>query len=40
VSIKYQNEFNIDIKSDYTIINSEELFKLLKKLNKEKNGKK
>ena len=40
VSIKYQNEFNIDIKSDYTIINTEELFKLLKKLNKEKNGKK
>ena len=40
ISIKYQNEFNIDIKSDYTIINSEELFKLLKKLNKEKNGKK
>jgi hypothetical protein len=40
VSIKYQNEFNIDIKSDYTIINSKELFKLLKKLNKEKNGKK
>ena len=35
VSIKYQNEFNIDIKSDYTIINTEELFKLLKKLNKE-----
>jgi len=40
ISIKYQNEFNIDIKSDYTIINSKELFKLLKKLNKEKNGKK
>lgn len=39
-SIKYQNEFNVDIKSDYTIINSKELFKLLKKLNKEKNGKK
>jgi hypothetical protein len=38
-SIKYQNEFNIDIKSDYTIINTKELFKLLKKLNKEKNGK-
>lgn len=40
ISIKYQNEFNLDIKSDYTIINSKELFKLLKKLNKEKNGKK
>jgi hypothetical protein len=39
ISIKYQNEFNIDIKSDYTIINTKELFKLLKKLNKEKNGK-
>jgi hypothetical protein len=38
-SIKYQNEFNCDIKYDYTIINSKELFKLLKKLNKEKNGK-
>jgi hypothetical protein len=40
VSIKYENEFNVDIKSDYTIINSKELFKILKKLNKEKNGKK
>jgi hypothetical protein len=39
-SIKYENEFNVDIKSDYTIINSKELFKILKKLNKEKNGKK
>ncbi len=39
ISIKYQNEFNLDIKSDYTIINTKELFKLLKKLNKEKNGK-
>ncbi len=39
MSIKYQNEFNLDIKSDYTIINTKELFKLLKKLNKEKNGK-
>jgi hypothetical protein len=39
ISIKYENEFNLDIKSDYTIINTKELFKLLKKLNKEKNGK-
>lgn len=30
VAIKYQNEFNVDIKSDYTIINSKELFKILK----------
>lgn len=40
ISIKYENGFNLDIKSDYTIINTKELFKLLKKLNKEKNGKK
>ena len=38
-SIKIQNDFNVDIKSDYTIINTKELFKLLKKLNKEENGK-
>lgn len=39
ISIKYKNDFNVDIKSDYTIINTKELFKLLRKLNKEKNGK-
>jgi len=39
ISVKYQNDFNLDIKSDYTIINNKELFKTLKKLNKEKNGK-
>jgi hypothetical protein len=39
VSIKYKNDFNVDIKSDYTIINNEELFKILKKLKKEQNGK-
>lgn len=38
-SIKYKNDFNIDIKSDYTIINTKELFKLLRKLKKENNGK-
>ena len=38
ISVKYQNDFNLDIKSDYTI-NNKELFKTLKKLNKEKNGK-
>ena len=31
ISIKYQNDFNLDIKSDYTIINNKELFKILKK---------
>jgi hypothetical protein len=39
ISIKYKNYFNVDIKSDYTIINIEELFKILKKLKKEQNGK-
>lgn len=39
ISIKYQNDFNVDIKSDYTIINNKELFKILKKLKKEQNGK-
>mgnify|MGYP003351578778 CR=1 FL=1 len=39
ISIKYKNDFNVDIKSDYTIINIKELFKLLKKLKKEENGK-
>ena len=39
ISIKYQNDFNLDIKSDYTIINNKELFKILKNLKKAKNGK-
>lgn len=39
-SIKMVNDFNVDIKSDYTIINTKELFKLIKKLKKEENGKK
>ena len=37
--LKHKNDFNVDIKSDYTIINIEELFKILKKLKKEQNGK-
>jgi len=40
ISIKYKNDFNVDIKSDYSIINTKELFKLLRKLKKESNGKK
>ena len=39
ISIKHINDFNIDIKSDYTIINTKELFKILRKLKKENNGK-
>ena len=40
ISIKVKNDFNVDIKSNYTIIDIKELFKILKNINKEKNGKK
>jgi len=38
ISIKFQNEFNIDIKSDYTIFNIKQLNKVIKNIKKLQNG--